>query len=162
MFELLEPFGIRFFHFRRQPISLNQVERNNPQQHDHQQHFPQPLKVADQSHHRAAEEIARAREYENPQKTTPERKHEKPQIRHVPDAVEHARSPPQSVNVFGKEDRERPELVRQSLQPRLRRPVKTKPADAFTKTTPGKIRDVVAQTSTNSSPHPKLHKAVRA
>src|SRR5829696_6148859 len=162
MFELLESFGIGLFNLRRQPESLDQIERDDSQQHDHQQHLPESLEVADQTHDCAAEEVTCACEYENPQEATRKRKQQESEVRHVSDAVKHTRRPTQSINVFGKKDRERAEFVRQSLQPRLRGAVETKLPDTFTKTAPRKVSDVIAQAPANRSPHQHLRKAVRA
>src|SRR5829696_2218188 len=66
VFEFVNSFRVSLFNFMRKPESLGQVKTNNADDHDHQQHFPEPLEITNQPHHRAAEKIPCAGKYEYP------------------------------------------------------------------------------------------------
>ena len=68
VFELLKSFRIGLFNLRRYPKSLGEIKPNDPDHHDHQQHFSESLEVANQSHHRAAEKITGARQHKTHRK----------------------------------------------------------------------------------------------
>src|SRR2546429_3161693 len=118
MLDLLNPFRLYFFNSFGNPASLNQIEHHNAADQDSEEDLADVAKVANQSHDGAREKIADAAQNENPQKATAERQRHKSKVRHSGDAIESARRPAQSINIFRKEDRQRAEAICHALDAR--------------------------------------------
>src|SRR5215216_2445377 len=80
----------------------------------------------------------------------------------MPHSVKYTRRPTQPVDIFREKDRKWTELVRQRLQPRLRRSIETKFSDTLMESTTRKVGKIVTQTAAKRSPHQHLRKAVRS
>src|SRR5262245_37319446 len=117
-------------------------------------------KVSDQSYHGAAERVAETSEHQHPQKTTAEREWNESQIGHVGHAVERARRPTQTVNVFRKKDRERAESLSQAFDARLRDSIKTKSAHSLAEETAGEVGEIVARRARDCGPEEQFQEAV--
>src|ERR1043166_81161 len=117
-------------------------------------------KVADQSHHGAAEKISDAAQQANPNKTTAERQRYEPELRHAGNSIEGTCGPTHPVDVLGNEDRERAETVRHALQTRLRVAIEAEVADWSAEDASGRVGEVVAGHPGKGPPYHNFGKAI--
>src|ERR1043165_9470282 len=144
MLDLLNTLGLDFFHALGNPSSLNQIKHHIAADQNAEQDLADVAKVANQSHDGAREKIADTAQNRNPKETTAERQRQKPQITHARDAVESARRPTQSVNIFRKKDGQRAEAIRHALDARTGHAIEAKLAHGAAEQAAGPISEIVA------------------
>src|SRR3982074_743591 len=98
MFKFLKAFGVDLFNFLRKPEALSQVEAGDADNHDHQQHLSQSLKITDNADNCFAKKVSGPAQDKHPKETTAQRKKDKPQIGHAAHAIKNARGPAQTIN----------------------------------------------------------------
>src|SRR5437868_6209793 len=127
--ELLYGRRVRLFDLRREPVLLGEVEARDADAEDGdddaEEHVAEVVYVADQRVDCAVEDEARARKHQHPHQATRAGQQKEARVRHLRHAVEGARAPAQPVRELRDENGERPELLRQTLDARSRRAVKT-------------------------------------
>ena len=161
-FDLLNCLRVGFFHFLREPESLDGIKYNNGEKDDEEQCDADLLEIADDRCDSSTEEIAGTGEYDHPKPAAYRIKEKESVERHLADPVKDAHRSPDTVNIFRDDDGKAAEFGDETLNSRLRHLIETIIFGLFVKHPADRIADAVSDHAAQSSCQKDLDERIPA